>query len=58
MTGQVDAVGQLAGGPPMGLIGQRFGVRTALLVASGLLVPVVGLLGGARARQRRASEKE
>ncbi len=43
MTGQVDAFGQIAGGPPVGLLGDRFGIRAAL-VASGLILSPVLLL--------------
>ena len=43
MSGQVDAVGQIAGGPVVGWIGTRFSVRTALLASSLILTPVLAL---------------
>jgi DHA3 family tetracycline resistance protein-like MFS transporter len=41
MRGQVDAFGQIIGGPPVGLIGTVFSIRTALLVSGALLSPVL-----------------
>jgi MFS transporter, DHA3 family, tetracycline resistance protein len=43
MSGQVDAFGQIAGGPPAGFIGERFGVRAALLASGFILSPVLAL---------------
>lgn len=43
MSGQVDAFGQIIGGPPIGLIGERFGIRAALLASSLILSPVLYL---------------
>ncbi len=37
LRGQVDAIGQIGGGPPIGWIGNTFGIRVAL-VASGLIL--------------------
>ena len=37
LRGQVDAIGQIGGGPPVGWIGNTFGIRVAL-VASGLIL--------------------
>jgi MFS transporter, DHA3 family, tetracycline resistance protein len=45
MSGQVNAIGQIAGGPGVGLIGRDVSVRAALLTSAGLLVPVLGLFG-------------
>ena len=50
MSSQVDAVGQIAGGPAVGLIGSAISVRAALAVSAALLTPVLGLL--ARAEKR------
>jgi MFS family permease len=45
MAGQFNAVGQIAGGPPLGAIGNRVSVRGAL-VASGLVyAPVIWIYG-------------
>ena len=41
MSGQVDAVGQIAGGPVVGWIGNRFSVRAALLASSMILTPAI-----------------
>ncbi len=43
MAGQLDAFGQIAGGPGVGLIGERVAIRAALLVSTALLVPAVPL---------------
>jgi predicted MFS family arabinose efflux permease len=56
IAGQTDALGQLTGGPPLGFIGQRWGVRAALLAASALLLPAVGLLGAERRRENRTPD--
>ena len=39
MTAQVDALGQVASGPGMGLLATRVSVRAALLLAAALLLP-------------------
>lgn len=41
MRGQVDAFGQIVGGPPVGYIGNIFSIRTALLVSGAVLSPVL-----------------
>jgi DHA3 family tetracycline resistance protein-like MFS transporter len=43
MLGQIDSAGQMVGGPALGAIGSAHGVRAALVVAAGLLAPVVPL---------------
>jgi DHA3 family tetracycline resistance protein-like MFS transporter len=43
MSSQVDAIGQVAGGPVVGLIGNMISVRAALLASSLILAPVLGL---------------
>jgi DHA3 family tetracycline resistance protein-like MFS transporter len=43
MSSQVDAIGQIAGGPLVGLIGNAFSVRAALLASSFILSPVMAL---------------
>ncbi len=43
MTSQMDAIGQIAGGPGIGLIGQQFGVRIALALGAAILAPIIGL---------------
>jgi len=48
MISQVDAVGQMAGGPVVGLIGNLRSIRAALTGSALLLAPVVPLFGRAR----------
>ncbi len=44
MCGQVDAFGQIIGGPPVGVIGNIFSLRAALVSVSIILSPVLLLL--------------
>ena len=44
MRGQVDAFGQILGGPPVGVIGNIFSLRAALVSVSIILSPVLVLL--------------
>lgn len=44
MSGQVDAFGQIAGGPPVGYIGSAFSLRAAMIAVSIILSPVLLLL--------------
>jgi DHA3 family tetracycline resistance protein-like MFS transporter len=48
MGGEVDAVGQLTGGPAIGLVGQLVSLRAAMVVAGLTLVPALPLLARAR----------
>ena len=41
MRGQVDALGQIIGGPPIGYIGTAFSIRAALVAVSAILSPVL-----------------
>jgi DHA3 family tetracycline resistance protein-like MFS transporter len=41
MSSQVDAIGQVAGGPLVGLIGNLAGVRTAITISSLSLAPIL-----------------
>jgi len=43
MSSQVDAIGQIAGGPVVGLIGSLVSVRAALLASGVILTPVLAL---------------
>ncbi len=52
MRGQVDAFGQIVGGPPVGYIGTAFSVRAALVAASALLSPVLFLYAYAARKSR------
>jgi DHA3 family tetracycline resistance protein-like MFS transporter len=53
MTSQVDALGQMVGGPLLGAIGTALSLRIALVGAALLLAPVVPLFRRADRRQRR-----
>jgi MFS transporter, DHA3 family, tetracycline resistance protein len=54
ITGQADAIGQAAGGPVIGTIGNVWGIRAALLAGATALVPAAALF--ARAIGRHGSE--
>lgn len=43
LNSQADALGQMAGGPGVGWIGARFGIRAALVLSSFLLTPTLVL---------------
>jgi DHA3 family tetracycline resistance protein-like MFS transporter len=43
MRSQVDAIGQIVGGPPVGFIGERLGIRAAIVTSGLILSPVVPL---------------
>lgn len=53
VAGMVDAAGQIAGGPPVGVIGQKVSVRAALSGAGFLTAPAVLLLTLALTRPTR-----
>jgi len=48
MHSQADALGQIAGGPGVGLIGRECGLRLAIATAGLLLLPALWLYGRAR----------
>lgn len=45
--GQMDALGQVAGGPPVGMIASRFGIRAGLTMVAIMFTPLLGLFGRA-----------
>jgi len=53
MAGQMDAAGQITGGPPIGYLGERFAIRAALVATGLILAPAVWLLGTALRREGR-----
>lgn len=53
MRGQVDAFGQIAGGPPVGYIGTVFSIRAALVVCGIILSPVLFLFAYASRKTRK-----
>jgi DHA3 family tetracycline resistance protein-like MFS transporter len=52
MAGQVDAIGQIAGGPGVGYIGNAWSIRAALVAGGILLSPVLLLFGYAVRREQ------
>ena len=56
ITGQADAVGQAAGGPALGAIGNAWGLRTALTAGALVLLPALGFYGRALRHQGREPE--
>lgn len=50
MSGQVNAVGQVLGGPAVGAIGRGIGLRAALGVSTLLTAPIVWLYGRTRGK--------
>jgi MFS transporter, DHA3 family, tetracycline resistance protein len=49
ISGQGDAVGQAAGGPVLGVIGNVWGIRAALAAGALAIIPALGLYGRALA---------
>lgn len=47
MSAQVDAAGEIGGGPPVGLLGERVSIRAALVATAWFMAPAVVLLGRA-----------
>jgi DHA3 family tetracycline resistance protein-like MFS transporter len=43
MTSQLDALGQMSGGPLIGMVGRIFSVRMAIVAAAGILSPTIWL---------------
>ena len=52
MSGQADAIGQTAGGPVLGVVGNAYGIRVALLAGAAVLLPALGLYARAAGRGR------
>jgi predicted MFS family arabinose efflux permease len=53
MNGQVNALGQIAGGPPLGLVASGTSVRTALVASAAVLAPAVAVYGWLGRRRGR-----
>ncbi len=53
MFGQADALGQIAGGPALGVVATLRGVRMALVAVGAVLVPTLPLYGGLIRREGR-----
>ena len=56
ITGQSDAIGQVAGGPGLGVVGNLFGIRAALASGAVVLLPALGVF--ARAVRHHGREPE
>jgi len=54
MTGQIDAIGQMGGGPIIGAVGRLASIPAAILTAAAILLPSVPLFG----LLRRSDSKE
>lgn len=52
LGGQMDALGQIAGGPPTGYLGTVYSLRVALAAVSAILAPVLLLYAAALRRMR------
>ncbi|WP_203569203.1 MFS transporter [Aestuariimicrobium ganziense] len=51
IIGQADALGQIAGGPGLGMVASRWGIPAGLLAASAVKTPAVALLASLRGRR-------
>jgi MFS transporter, DHA3 family, tetracycline resistance protein len=58
LTGQGNAIGQAAGGPVLGGIGNAWGIRAALTVGAAAVAPALGLYARAIAHHGREPELE
>ena len=58
MAGQVDAIGQIGGGPGVGMIAQAFSVTAAIVTSGLLLLPAIPLLGRANTQSVQDAEKQ
>jgi MFS family permease len=58
ISGQADAIGQAGGGPVLGLVGNVWGLRTALAAGALVIVPALGLYTRAMGRGGREPELE
>lgn len=56
IAGQSNAIGQAGGGPALGLVGNLFGIRAALLAGAAVITPALALY--ARAIRRGGKEPE
>lgn len=56
MESQVNAIGQVVGGPALGWVGSAYSIRAALLSSAAVLTPVVALF--ARIRDDRAADDD
>jgi len=57
ITGQVDAIGQIAGGPGVGIIAKLVSVVAALITSGGLLTPALILIRRANQQSEKQESK-
>jgi DHA3 family tetracycline resistance protein-like MFS transporter len=57
ITNQADAVGQWTGGPAIGVVGNVFSIRAALVTGGLCMAPALALLRTALRRQRAGGEE-
>jgi MFS transporter, DHA3 family, tetracycline resistance protein len=53
MNGQMDAVGQISGGPLLGLVASLFSVQSAISISGMLLIPAIPLIGMANRKESK-----
>lgn len=59
VLGQIDAFGQVAGGPLVGFVGRLVSIPVAILTSAGILTPTVALFGALlRADRQQQAEKD
>ena len=58
ITGQADAIGQVGGGPALGVIGNAFGIRAALASGAAVMLPAVAVFARAVRHHGREPELE
>jgi predicted MFS family arabinose efflux permease len=58
LTGQSNAIGQTAGGPVLGLVGNVWGISAALAAGAAAIAPALGLFARAIAHHGREPELE
>lgn len=56
MTGQIDAFGQMTGGPIIGLVGRLYSLRAAILTSAAILMPSVPLFSLLLKAERNVSK--
>ena len=56
MAGQVDAFGQIAGGPSVGLVAKSLSVVAAIATSGALLLPAMLLVGRANSQSEKEAE--
>ena len=58
ITGQADAIGQVGGGPGLGVIGNVFGIRAALASGAAVMIPALAVFARAVKHHGREPELE